>query len=123
MAPMNLVSTDLIDLNTVNSVTRNALQSTLFVVKKFGVYKAGDGLLGFLGDHYKVKVTYVLDGREAELQVFLKTLPKHNATRAGYNTEFGLFDREILAYNEIFSQFEKVIGMFFYLLMLFTYRG
>lgn len=111
MAPMNLVSANLIDFSRVNSVTRNALQTSRFVVKKFGVYKAGEGLLGFLGDHYKVKVTYVLEGREAELQVFLKTLPKHNATRAGYNTEFGLFEREILAYNEIFSQFEKIIGM------------
>lgn len=96
-------------LDSVNSVLKKSLCNDGFVVKTFAAHTTGDGPLEFLGGHFMLRVTYILDGKEQETRLFLKTSPKDDS-RARFYVKFGVLEREVFIFNEIFSKFKEEEG-------------
>lgn len=96
-------------LDSVNLVLKKALCNDSFVVKTFVAHTTEDGLLNVYGGYFTLKMTYILDGKEQETQLLLKTLPK-NDSRARFSVKFGLLEREVFIFNEIFSKLKEDEG-------------
>lgn len=121
MSPIEFVKMDSevlsLTLDSVNSVLKKSLCNDRFVVKMFVAHPTGDELLSFVGGHFILRVTYILDGKEQETQLFLKTSPKNDSrTRFKVN---GLLEREVFIFNEVFSKYKEEEGKEF---KMFVYK-
>lgn len=100
----------MVKANCVQAVLSNHLSSENFSLKSFQVLRASSELLGFLGDHSKLKVIYEVNGEDQEAIFFAKLSPKNNQTKIDFISEYGMFNREITMYSEIMSKFEDKCG-------------
>ncbi|XP_067008131.2 uncharacterized protein [Anabrus simplex] len=66
-------------------------------------------LNGFLGDHFHVHVTVMVDGQQnyQELKFFIKTLPKGEGYYAQFVSSTDAFLKEVAVYSDIFERFRK----------------
>ncbi|XP_077292442.1 uncharacterized protein LOC143915607 isoform X2 [Arctopsyche grandis] len=93
--------------NCVQTVLSNHLSGEKFSLISFQVLRASSELLGFLGDHSKLKVIYEVDGENQEAIFFAKLSPKNNQNKIDFISKYGMFNREIIVYSEIMSKFEE----------------
>lgn len=94
-------------MERIRLALENQLCTNKFQIKNCKKSNLGRGIFGFLGDHSKIVVTYILNGVESEAWLFLKEYPKENNHRAAYNDEFNTFFRETMFYTSLTKRFIK----------------
>lgn len=62
---------------------------------------------GFMGEHYKLKITYSLEGVQKEADFFVKTKARNNKYQEESANEVGIYKREIFLYDVLFKEFAK----------------
>lgn len=73
--------------------------------------KISDTVLGFLAEHFQLKIVYSLLAEEDKLYeatFFLKTMPVTNEKQKKYITEMGIFQKEIAVYKNLISVLLKL---------------
>ncbi|KAL0882783.1 hypothetical protein ABMA27_016332 [Loxostege sticticalis] len=65
---------------------------------------ASDGLAGFLGDHLKMSLNVMLDGRVKTIHLFIKRMPHDNKPKADFIDENNYYRREKI----MFQLFDKI---------------
>lgn len=63
---------------------------------------------GFVGDHYILDITYVLNGKESTESFFLKTKPVQTEIQRALIKNMNVYEKEIFLYNTLFKEFEKL---------------
>lgn len=86
-----------------------------FRVINYRIVKASTNVMGFMGDHFRLKIIYQKDpSSKCDTEVFfLKTEPLFNITQAKYVEELGLFKKESMLYQNILNKLTAIAGTHF----------
>lgn len=69
------------------------------VFKNYSLRRASDKMLGFLSDYWKLEIQYTTGNKQIEkISLFIKSIPKSNASKAKMVKEMNLFENEYKFY-------------------------
>lgn len=93
---------------TVEKIVRPFLNknNNKWIVESCGIQFAGESVIGFQGDYYKIEIVIKQGHESKKLHYFMKSLPSDLA-KAEKLKEAGYFNREFKVYSHIFSEFDK----------------
>ncbi|KAH8377834.1 hypothetical protein KR093_007294, partial [Drosophila rubida] len=103
-----------LELNSadIQQVCRNYLQgdeqSTSFDIVDYKLLSTSDAPQGYLGSHFHLQVTLKLQQSNElkDIRFFCKAAPEGNASRMEYIEDFGVFQKEIIAYKHVLPELQ-----------------
>lgn len=87
-------------------------QNDKWIAESCGIQFAGENIIGFQGDYYKIKIVINQANKRKKLHYFMKSLPS-DVAKAKKLREAGYFKREFNVYSHIFSEFDKVQSKYY----------
>lgn len=88
-------------------VLQNYLQTSDVKFKHFDIKPISENAEGFLGEHYKLKITHEKAGKQVVDQFFIKSMPTKNSAHVEIVRDMGIFKREIFVYNVLLKEYKK----------------
>lgn len=88
------------------------------IVKQFGLTKIlkwrledfEDQMIGYLGDHLKLRIEAEKDGVKSELQLFVKCMPRFDKWKSEFLQESRFFYKEYVMLSRLFEDFHNGEG-------------
>ncbi|XP_049873874.1 uncharacterized protein LOC126372240 [Pectinophora gossypiella] len=79
-------------------------------VLNWSIENYSDKLIGYLGDHLRLKIEIEFEGFKSELKLFVKCMPRFNEWKANYLKELTFFKKEYIMLSSLFKQFDSKQG-------------
>lgn len=80
---------------------------------RFEVTKFNENCMGFLGDHFRLTIYYKQGDGEKKTNFFLKCVPQSNANASDYINGMGVYQKEILQYQRLLPDMQKLVSTVF----------
>lgn len=82
-------------------------------VCKWQIENYADKLIGYLGDHLRLKMEVESEGIKTNLNLFVKCMPRFDKWKSDYLKESNFFKKEFVMLNQLFKEFSDDDGEFF----------
>lgn len=105
----NLDHCNYVSEDDVKLILKEYLNGSLkYILKDFSLNNASKNMLGFMSDHWRLKVCIQKeDGQEQTLSFFIKAISRTNQGKATMANDMKLFVKEIHFYSNIIQQIFK----------------
>ncbi|XP_068633400.1 uncharacterized protein [Battus philenor] len=94
---------DLLNLSEIQTIVN---QYEFSKVVAWNIEDYSDKLVGYLGDHLRLRIRLNRDGIDKELKLFIKCMPRNNKWKAQYIEELTFFRKEYVMLSKLFKNFQ-----------------